>query len=75
MTRQDSIRNIGLEKHLESTRKIHNGKGYTELVKYIEFGKEMGEPLPIMKMARAFNVTRVTIEKWLNIYEEESRTA
>lgn len=75
MTRQDSIRVIGLEKHLETTRGQHNNRGYAELVKYIDFGKEMGEPLPIMKMARAFNVTRVTIEKWLNIYDEESREA
>lgn len=73
MTRQDSIRVIGLERHLEATKSQHNDRDYAELVKYIKTFQDMGEPLPIMKMARAFNVTRVTIEKWLNIYDEESR--
>jgi hypothetical protein len=73
MTRQDSIRVIGLERHLESTRSVHNDRGYAELVKYIKTFEDMGEPLPIMKGARSFNVSRTTFEKWLSIYADESR--
>ena len=71
MSRPDSIRNIGLRNHLEATKAEHNNRGYAEFVKYLELGEEYGEPLPVVKLARAFSVTTRTLEKWLIIYHEE----
>jgi len=73
MTRPDSIRSLGLERHLNTTKDLHNNRGYAELVKYINLGDELVEPLPVTRMARAFNVTPITMDKWLIIYHEEKR--
>jgi len=75
MPHPNSIRLIGLNRYLEQTRDKHNGRGYAEFVKYIEYGDEFGEPLPFLKMARVFKVTRQTLERWITIYNEEQRKA
>lgn len=73
MSRPDSIRAIGLKAHLEGTRDRHNDRGYAEFVKYVNDGDQFGERIPLLKLARLFNTTRPTIERWLLIHDEESK--
>lgn len=71
MPQPNRIRSIGLKKHLDATKAEHNNRGYLEFVKYLEMGDEFGERVPGIKMARAFNVSRITMDRWIIIYHEE----
>lgn len=73
MTRQDSIRSKGLEQHLNDTAGQHNDRGYAEFVRLINDGDEFGEKVSLRKLARLFKTTRPTIEKWVMLFEEETK--
>jgi hypothetical protein len=76
MTRQDSIRSKGLERHVDEYCEL---KGlvfrYADFKRLVEEGDEFGERVPALKLARLFKTTRPTIEKWLMIYEDEAKNA
>lgn len=74
MTRNDSIRAKGLATHLDETKDQHNGRGYADFLKFVISGDQFGEPIPVLKLARLFNTTRPTMEKWLVIYKEEKQS-
>jgi hypothetical protein len=67
MSRNDSIVSRGLELHLSSTRHIHKGKKYEDLIDMLE------NKASHLYMARAFGVNKNTIYKWLAIYRDEQR--
>lgn len=73
MTSPYNIRIKGLQLHLDQTKDQHNGRGYAELVKYFDDGDEFGEQIAIRKLARLFNTSWPTMQKWLTILEEERR--
>jgi len=60
-----SIEEIGLKNYLDKTASEHNGSNYDEFVKRVE----LSEPSTVI--ARAFSVSRHTINKWVAIYEKE----
>lgn len=61
-----SIKKEGLESYLNRTTDKHNGFGY------LEFIKLMKAKVPVTKLAKAFQVNRVTIKKWQNIHLDSS---
>lgn len=61
------IKKVGLKKHLDDTREYHNGYAYDDFVKM----RDPHNTVNKVNMARIFKVDRRTIEKWINIYEEE----
>lgn len=69
--RKQSIRKQGLRSYLDATAGEHNGRGYDEFHRCITAGDEFGEPIATRKLARIFNVSRPTAEKWLSIWREE----
>lgn len=72
MTRPDSIRTKGLEAHVNQHCLAHSlPMRYKNLVDFITAAEALGEQPSPIKLARAFGVTRPTMEKWLAIYKEE----
>ena len=69
--RKQSIREKGLRSYLDSTTGKHNDRGYDDFHRCITAGDEFGEPIAARKLARIFNVSRPTVEKWLSIWREE----
>jgi len=71
--RKDSISHIGLEYYLDQPFSLvrHNQKGYSDFV------KAMNPPEPLKvnktKLAAMFNVSVVTIDKWIHLWKEEKR--
>ena len=63
--RTQSIRKLGLKKHLEATKTIHNNFGYDNFVVMLASG------VNVSNIAKAYNVDRRTVVKWLQIYKEE----
>lgn len=64
-----SIRDIGLKKYLDAHKAEHRGMGYKEFVTLHKDAKQN-----ITNLARAFNISRPTIMKWIDIYKEEQGT-
>ncbi len=62
-----SIKDVGLEKYLNDTRDIHNDKGYDDFVSMIS-----AEVPKFTKIAKNMHVSRRTIYRWLDIYDEGS---
>lgn len=73
--KKQSIRKRGLKDYLNSTTTDHNGRGYDDFHRCITVGDEFGEPIAARKLARIFNVSRPTVEKWLSIWREEKAKA
>lgn len=70
--RNDSIRAQGLEAHVNQHCMKHTLPWrYKNLEEWIEKGDEFGERMPILKLARLFQVSRPTMEKWLWVYKEQ----
>lgn len=67
MSRPDSIRSLGLRTHLNATVGDHKGRGYVSFVQMLE------DDASINYMARAFGVTKNTVQKWLKIHREEKQ--
>jgi len=67
MSRPDSIKAQGLRTYLNATVGEHKGKGYVSLMLMLE------DKASINYMARAFGVTKNTMQKWLKIHHEEQR--
>jgi hypothetical protein len=62
-----SIREIGLNKYLDSTALAHNNQNYENFCFYMKY------KVPKTAIGRMFNVNnRDTIKKWAKIYEEET---
>lgn len=61
-----SIEEVGLKKYLNGSKELHNSYGYDDFVRLVESG------LNKAGLAKAFQVERATIYKWLAIYETES---
>lgn len=61
----DSLRVIGLKKHLDDTKDQHDGNDYDEFVKLLEYHA------PLTRIADIFKVTRATIYRYLAQYEHE----
>jgi hypothetical protein len=72
-TRSDSISHIGLEYYLNQPYSLirHHGKGYEDFIKAIQ----PPEPYKVTKtqLASMFNVSVVTIDKWIQLWKEEER--
>jgi hypothetical protein len=67
MTKQISIKDLGLKKYLNSTAADHDGFKYADFVKYHD---ERGWG-PVA-LARLFLVTKNTMIKWIKIHKEET---
>jgi transposase-like protein len=65
MTRPDSIRAQGLRTYLNATVHEHKGRGYVSFVQMID------DKASINYMARAFHVSKNTMQKWVKIHSEE----
>ena len=65
MSRADSIRAIGLKKFLNKSSIEHRNLGYDAFTAMCDAGAS------VTSMAKSFNVTRFTINKWIGIYREE----
>lgn len=65
MSRPDSIRAIGLKKFLNKSSIEHRRLGYDAFVAMVDGGAS------VTSMAKSFNVSRFTIDKWIAIYREE----
>jgi DNA invertase Pin-like site-specific DNA recombinase len=65
MTRPDSIRAIGLKKHLDDKAAAHKNKNYADLIEMLDNRASQNY------IARAFGVTKNTVSKWLLIHHEE----
>lgn len=63
--KNQSIREIGIDKYLDSTSQEHNNFGYMDLKVMV------AQEVNTSNMARAFGVNRKTMAKWLEIYEDE----
>lgn len=63
--RNPSIKDVGLELFLNSSKEKHNNMGYTE------FKSLLDAKVNLTNLARAFNVSRPTIIKWIDIFKEE----
>jgi hypothetical protein len=71
--RSESIRKIGFEAYYRAWARDHPGAiAYERLVKYIDFGDEFGEPVPVRKLAELAHTTKTTMLKWLPIYKDEN---
>lgn len=65
-TKPRSIRAIGLRNYLDSTRTLHNDRGYDDFLFYRKYR------VPRSAIGRMFNVNnKDTIRKWFTILEEE----
>lgn len=71
MARADSIRAKGLESHVDAGKDQQNGRGYIKLVKYLTEGDEFGEAIPVRKLARLYNRSIPTMDKWIDRFCEE----
>jgi hypothetical protein len=71
MSRPDSLRVKGLKRHVDTGKTLQNGRGYKELVHYLEHGDEFGDAMTIARLMKAFNRSRPTITKWIVQYCEE----
>lgn len=67
MPRKDSIRWMGLKKYLNRTAAEHNNLGYDYFEKLVSVPRQPSTS----SLARIFNVTDLTVRKWMTIYEEE----
>lgn len=65
MTRPDSIRILGLKNYLDKNISKHNGFRYEGFISMVEAGAS------ITSIAKSFNVSRFTVDKWISIYREE----
>lgn len=65
MARPDKIQTIGLRQFLDQNAKKHRGLGYDAFCAMVE-----GQA-SVSSMARSFNVTFRTMDKWLAIHREE----
>lgn len=71
---QLNIEETGVKDYLEQTKEKHNNRGYNEFVKYVKLlGTNQDGFTRITKsgLARHYNVTRPTLERWLKQYEIE----
>lgn len=67
MSRPDSIRAQGLRTYLNSMVGEHKGRGYVSFVQMID------DKASTNYMARAFGVSKNTVQKWLKIHQEERK--
>lgn len=65
MSKASSIREKGLNEYLTETLVSHRNLGYDVFCTMVEAGAS------ITSMAKSFNVSRFTIDKWLSVYREE----
>lgn len=61
-----SIKQIGLQAHLNQTKQQHNDFGYDAFVSML--GSEVNKS----NIAKAFGVDRKTVTKWLEVYKGEN---
>lgn len=65
MARPDSIRRVGLKRHLDDNANRHKNKGYADFI-------DMIDNLASQRyIARAFGVNKNTVSKWVEIHKEE----
>jgi len=64
--KRPSIEDVGLEKYLNDSKALHNGLGYAEFVQRVE----LQEPKTVI--AKAFNVEKQTIYRWIEIFGKKS---
>ncbi len=69
MARPDKIQTVGLRQFLDQSAKKHRGLGYDAFCAMVE-----GQA-SVSSMARSFNVTFRTMDKWLAIHREEKLQA
>jgi hypothetical protein len=69
---KDTIQEQGLRRFLDNTSHKHNNRGFDDFQRLLTVGDEFGEPVPASKIARAFGVSRPTIERWTLILKQES---
>jgi hypothetical protein len=75
MTRPDSIKAIGLEAHVnEHCAKKLLSMRYKNFVDFVESARALGEEPSATKMARAFCVSRPTMDKWILLYTQERQS-
>lgn len=67
MSRPDSIRVKGLRTYLNERVGEHRGRGYVSFVQMLD------DKASINYMARAFGVSKNTVQKWLKIHHEEKQ--
>lgn len=67
LANKQSIKTIGLQKYLESTKENHNDYSYTDFIKLYDLKVNMAN------IAKAFGVDYRTIKYWITIHEEENK--
>lgn len=60
----------GLKNHLDQTKQMHNNYGYDDFVRLIQREEDEGE-FSKSKIANLFNISRVTLDKWIEIHDAE----
>lgn len=59
------LEELGLKDYLNSTKGLHNNKGFKDFVKLYEEDDE-----PRSAIAEKFGVTRPTIYEWIKLYDK-----
>lgn len=65
MARPNSIKAVGLKKHLNSTKDDHNGFDYEDFDRMMKAEKRPS----VASMAKIFDVSDRTLQKWIYFYE------
>lgn len=72
MTRPNSIRGKGLQRHInDHCVNVGIPFSYKEFVRWVTSGDEYGDPVTAEWLRRRFKVSRPTMEKWIAIYKEQ----
>lgn len=66
-TNQPSIAKEGLRSYLDRTKDQHNDLEYADFVRL--FDSKVNKS----NLARAFNINRKTLTKWLGVYQDEAK--
>lgn len=66
-----SIEKQGLEAFLNSKADEHRGLGFREFNILAQLDKKGKRIVNTSNLARAFNVSRPTMERWLEIYQQK----
>ena len=73
MAGSSTIKDVGLKRHLNSTKDEHNGLGYEDFLQLVDVAKHPSGKVNNNAIARAFGVDKRTVRNWLDVHEKEKR--
>lgn len=71
--RPPTIKETGLQNHLDITKPQHNNKGYDDFMRYMTGVNEFGKPYKKQDIVDAFGITWRTLYGWLEVYQQEQK--